>query len=238
MMKRFIATVFFLLALVLTAQAQTLLNPYLYATGGGGGCSIALDNFDDTAAQSSPSSFTEAFTVSGTNRLLLVTVSRFPSANTISSLTYNGDALTKLDTQIDADDQAVEIWYLVNPDTGTNNIVGNLTAGTEIVLGFTSWTCVNQSTPLGTQAKAAGSGTTPSVNVSSASGELVIDAVETFGGTLSVGAGQTQRINRNDGAGFLLGTSTEAGAGTVTMSWTKSASSSWAIIGVPIKPAP
>ena len=67
----------------------------------------------------------------------------------------------------------------------------------------------------------------------------MIDAVHDDGvGTITVDAGQTERGNhRGAGNGAGQAMSTEAGAASVTMSWTKSVSNKWGIIGVSMNPA-
>lgn len=85
---------------------------------------------------------------------------------------------------------------------------------------------------------ATGTSTTPSVIVSSAADQIVVDGLTiVHSGTLSVGASQTQRWNIIGGNGFLKsGGSTETGAASSTMSWSNSTSQDWALAAVPIKP--
>ena len=97
-----------------------------------------------------------------------------------------------------------------------------------------TFTGVDQGVPLGAFAGANGNSGTASVNVSSASGELVFDTVDHYN-SLTVGANQTQRW-KTGSASTYSGGSTEPGAATVTMSWT-AGSNTWAIGAVPIKPA-
>ena len=92
-------------------------------------------------------------------------------------------------------------------------------------------------------------GTALSVPVSSATGQLVVDTVgirQTPSGdaTLTVGAGQTQRYNLASGTGGndnVVGAgSEEAGAASVTMSWTAASSIGarpWAMVAAPLKPS-
>ena len=122
-----------------------------------------------------------------------------------------------------------------------------MAANTAFAAGAVSYTGVNQTTPLGTAASNKGKSTTASVSVSSAAGELVVDAVgrrsDVTSNPISPGAGQTQRWNTHTGAnsatnGATGGASEKAGAATVPMSWTWSGSIEWAIAGVSLKPAP
>jgi len=184
--------------------------------------------------------FTWAHTCSGSDRLLRVTTSHFDSSDTISSITYNGVALTAVPGGSTNNGQYyVTAYYLIAPDTGTHDIVVTVSGSVfDFGAGAISYTDAHQTTPLGTAVTATGTSTTPSVTVSSAADELVDDGlVIIHGGTLSVGAGQTQRWNAIATSGFIkYAGSTEGGAASTTMSWSNSSSQTWAIVAVPIKP--
>lgn len=183
--------------------------------------------------------FTWAHTCSGSDRLLRVTTSHFDNSDTIDSITYNGVALTAVPGGSTNNGQYyVTAYYLIAPDTGTHDIVVTVTGSVfDFGAGAISYTDAHQTTPLGTAVTATGTSTTPSVTVSSAADELVDDGlVIIHGGTLSVGAGQTQRWNAIAGGFIKYAGSTEGGAASTTMSWSNSSSQTWAIVAVPIKP--
>ncbi|WP_345531602.1 DUF4347 domain-containing protein, partial [Viridibacterium curvum] len=178
---------------------------------------------------------------SGSNGILIVEVSLRYNAGA-SSVTYGGVALTKLSSVTDAlGVVTAELWYLKSPTAGTANVVVTLPTTHEFVAGASSFFNVNQTTTFGTVATADGSSGTASLAVSSATGELVIDVVASRQNTTStVGAGQTQLWSLRNGtasADAWGGSSTEAGAASVTMSWTIT-SSEWAATGVSLKAAP
>ena len=82
-----------------------------------------------------------------------------------------------------------------------------------------------------------------SVNVASAGGEVVLDAVSANGDAapLTVGVGQMQHYNTGSGtAGGNLRAagSSELGAPLVTMSWTLGGAKPWAALAIAIRPAP
>ncbi|HEX9895911.1 MAG TPA: hypothetical protein VGA78_18410, partial [Gemmatimonadales bacterium] len=200
-----------------------------------------------STADTRPSTLTISHTTgSGSNRLMLVGISFVNDrAETVTSVNYNGVALTSVGTATSVDDARVEIWRLIAPPTGTYNVIITFSAPLRraATVGVMTFTGVHQTTPLGTFASATGQAPTtePSVNVTSASGELVFDTVACESCTsLTVGAGQTQRWNLQElsGAPATLGAgSTEAGAASVTMSWTRGSDDHWAIGAVSIKPA-
>lgn len=200
---------------------------------------LAVDNVSSFASNGA-GPFTWSHTCSGSDRLLRVTTSHFDSSDTISSITYNGVALTAVPGGSTNNGQYyVTAYYLIAPDTGTHDIVVTVSGSVfDFGAGAISYTDAHQTTPLGTAVTATGTSTTPSVTVSSAADELVDDGlVIIHGGTLSVGAGQTQRWNAIASSGFIkYAGSTEGGAASTTMSWSNSSSQTWAIVAVPIKP--
>ena len=108
----------------------------------------------------------------GSNRLLVVEVS---SLSDVSSITYGGVSLTELGSA--SRSSYVNFWYLKEPTVGTANVVVTLTGSNRMVAGATNYTNVDQTNTWGTVATANSVGDTVSVNVSSAEGELVIDAL-------------------------------------------------------------
>jgi len=198
-----------------------------------------------STATTASSSVTIAHTTSGANRLMLVGVSITKDtgggAPSVSSITYNGVPLSFVGARATSDNFGrMEIWGLAPPATGTNNVVVTFSAKPNAAtVGVTTFTGVDQSTPLGTFASATGDSTDASVDVSSAAGQLVFDTlvVESVDDLdLVPGAGQTERWDLYRSKAANGGGSTEAGASTVTMSWSWSPADKWAIGAVPIRP--
>lgn len=193
-----------------------------------------------TAAASTTLSWSHTTTSSQNNRLLIVTV-QADGSNTVSGITYGGTALTlgkakQQGTNIDA-----EIWYLMNPASGTNNVTITHSASKNLIGGSITFYNVNQSGTFGTfVAAAANAGSPTGVNTSSTfptANDLIVDAVATLTKAATVGGAQTQRWNRTQTAGFTSGaTSTLPGSGaSQTMQWTYAAGSDkWAAVCVPI----
>lgn len=162
-----------------------------------------------------------------------------------TAVTYGGTSMTKIGEVAHGSGHGITVWELINPPAGAANVVLTFTNQIVMVIVARSFSGVHQTTPKGTVVTNSGSSTTPSTTVSSASGELVADFVvarQLSAATATVGAGQTQDANlaSNGSPGALDSRglcSTEAGAGSVTMDWTLSASEPWKAVGVPIKPA-
>ncbi len=214
---------------------------------------VSVDNV--TSAQipsTSPNPFTFPHTTSGSDRLLLVSVASQPNNDdgiqeVVTGMTYGGQAMTLVGAQSQGDNARIEIWRLVNPPGGTNTVSITFNDAFDDPVneegasaGAVSFTGVHQGTPLGTFASAAASGVTPmSVSVSSAVGELVFDTVARKGAAVTVDPSQTEQWNLcTDGGCSNVGggASTEAGAASVTLSWTPD-NDRWVIGAVPIKPA-
>ena|SRR3990167_1611854 len=181
----------------------------------------------------SGTSLTVSHTCSGADRLLLVAVSEFFSPTpALSTATYAGVAMTRVGTILfgSVNAERATLFSLAAPATGANNIV--VTAGqaaTEIVLAATSWTGVDQTTPLDTAGTTAPDNVTSvSQAIASAVDDLVVDMVGWYNQTITVGAGQTLRVENNNAATVnSVAVSTEPGAASVTMSW------SWAAAEYP-----
>lgn len=178
------------------------------------------------------------------NPILLATAYNSDSTlAALSSFTTTAGALTEIGSRDLGDAaHALRFYYRVGA-TGSQTVTVTYAATqSRILLSARSYCGVDSGTPIGTPASGTGFDNPISRTVTSASGELVVDAVgdrADLGDTLAVGAGQTQRSNfiaDISGVGIMAG-SDEAGAGTVTMSWTASPSGQyWAMIGVALKP--
>ncbi len=179
---------------------------------------------------------------SGDARILVVNVAT-KGGDLASGVTYGGVTLTKVMSVASGTVVGTSLWRLVNPVVGTADLVATLTASNVIAIGATSYTGVHQTTPLGTAVGGSANSATASVVVSSAANELVVDGVASLNdASIAVGAGQTLRYRAGaTGASFspVSTSSTEPGAASVTMSWSlPGAQPFWAIVAVPIKPAP
>jgi len=183
------------------------------------------------------SSLTYAHTVSGSNTFLKVGVVMNSSTN--SSVTYNTVTMNVTGDANAGGGNRARMLDLEAPSDGSNNVVVTQASLDNITSDAASYTGVDQTTPVDTAATATGNSTAVTVDVSSETDDLVVDVVtwQGGGGTITAGASQTDRVNIAPANGASLAQSEEAGAGTVTMSWTKSASGLWGTIGVNINAA-
>lgn len=181
----------------------------------------------------------------GAHQILIVgVVGSSAAASWVASISYAGDALTKLFERRCNDVGTrpnVELWYLVGPALGSNNLQIINNVASRMACGITTYGGVDPTTPFGAHCSAAGSGVNWTVDCASEAGELMIDVAGKWhtaahGG--NVGALQTQRnqcvYNLTADRPLVL-MSDEPGAALNTMSWSAGADRDWAIIVAPLK---
>jgi prepilin-type N-terminal cleavage/methylation domain-containing protein len=202
--------------------------------GGGGPCTITLDNVSSATPCGSCSSRTFSHSIgSGTNRLLVVGVSieNDPTGPAVSSITYNGQTLTKIDSVEVSSDGTMgrtELWYLLEadlPGSGSYNVVVTLSQSTnELAVGAISLTDVAQQAPEASNTNSNVGQDTISSNITTATdGAWLVDVVhcgEESGG-FAAGAGQSERYDRVTGSSEGAGsTKPVASAGATSAGWT------------------
>ncbi len=207
-----------------------------------GTLAIAVDPASSAATVTTGSSLNFLHTVgTGANRLLLVEVA-LADNEAVTSVRYGGAPLTLLSAVTESGDKVrAELWYLVAPASGTHAVDVSLGTSKRFTAGAVSFSNVNQLTPLGAPIALSGSGSAPSVVMTSNAGDLVLDLVsmrDRDGAT--VGPAQTALWTNTTGNGsadsYGAG-SIEPGAASVTMSWASvgAGAGEWAAIAVSIK---
>jgi uncharacterized repeat protein (TIGR01451 family) len=190
----------------------------------------------------------------GTNLLLIVGVSMTitnQTASAVTGVTYNSVTLTSIGAHNDAGNtRRVEMWYLLNPPTGTHstvvsiNIPSNKTIG--VAVGATTFTGVDQTVPLGTFVSADGAGgTTSQLDVPSVVNGMILDTLA-VGGNRTVAAAGPQVSQWNQTSGTIFGSndppdvtgtgSSRTGAPSVPISESFSNTSNWSLGAIPINP--
>ena len=110
---------------------------------------IALDTSTSSSDNSgSATSLTWSHTCTGTNLILIVTVSTTPQTDKVSGVTYNGVAMTRVGYAGNSGSQSVAsyMYYLLNPATGAHNIVVSVPSNSTNITGDAiSYTGVLQS---------------------------------------------------------------------------------------------
>jgi hypothetical protein len=226
-----------------------------FSMGGFGSATAATIGFDATSSSATgntTNTISWSHTVgNGSNRLLAIcTQARDTVAGdvAVTTVTANGFPLTKVRADLRTDGGSsfgTELWYLANPGIGPYTIAVRW-AGALSSYGVgsaTSYFGVNQVTPIDAHAGNGGTGTTLSTAITTvANHALITDCAIAQSDPLTIGAGQTSRMNRTTtGTVDAVGVSTvndKTPAGAETMDWTQLGSQNWAISAVSLRPAP
>lgn len=196
---------------------------------------------NNTGGSSVSTDQTFSFTVgSSAKRWLGLWLSVIANTFPIGGVTYNGVALTNRQEKIHTGESflRMQLWDLTgdaNITSGAHNIVITVTGACRLAWAVVSLSDVDESTPRGAIATAEGNSTAPSVTVTSISGELVIDGT-TPSGTRTLTQDVSQALEAKVETFDPIGSSSEAGAASVVMSWTMDTAALWLSIGLPLKP--
>lgn len=240
------------LAIAEAVLEEVQLQPFTYCDpddpGAAGadmtGAALAFDAKSTTPTSATGDPIDVTHTISGSNRYVFVQVVSSNTFPTISSVVWDpagvNEALSVIASVNYAADVRTVVYGRVNPTAKTAIMRVDLSAGdgSGTFVAVSSFNGVHQTTPLGTPATAnGGTGGTPTVTVSAATGDLVVDFMgskEQPLGNKTPGAGQTELwdgySNQSIGAG-----SWKAGAASVPMTW-GGTTEEWANVGVALKP--
>lgn len=136
----------------------------------------------------------------GEDRILIVAVANRGGPTAPSSITFNGDALTKVIQSTAYDGCDTSQWYLLNPDTGTHSIAVSwgYSCDSNIVLGAISFFNVDQSSPFDNtrQSAANASGFTITESIARDYGAYVVAQFNTGNTVGSISYGGTQIVGK------------------------------------------
>jgi hypothetical protein len=107
---------------------------------------LARNTSADLGLQVGTTSYTAAYTVgSGSNRILFVGFFG-DSTRACTGVTYNGVAMTNVGfVYTNGADRGIELWYLLNPASGSNNVVASFSASTVVWAAAADYTDAKQS---------------------------------------------------------------------------------------------
>lgn len=206
---------------------------------------ITFDSAAYLYSSTAPGTLTFSMTCNADSTLLLVSIGKRTIAMTVASITFNGVALTQAVVINGLDFNQAEIWYLINPDITTANVVITLNAGTFVqdIGTAVSLKGTDTTSPIEATASNDTSGaTTLSLSgllSTSTDGAAVMDCIHANGGQTLMTA-ETNRVVRGsinpssiDNCSTII---TKSPAGGVTLEWTMGGASA-AMCGVVIKPA-
>ena len=200
---------------------------------------VTLDASATNDSGTGTSSLTTSFTVGASSKMLLVAVTSQKNP-TVNSVTWNGTAMTLVDTVQNTaagTGRMISLWQLPNPATGTHNVVTTLSAAFAHGVDISSWNTTASSLSLGTSAKAvATTGTSASLSTGSAFPYVSYIGIRQTGGTITKGGTSTQLAatwHTEGGASNQQFASSFTTAGA-TASWTWTTSDNNVMIGAPL----
>ena len=167
-------------------------------------------------------------TTAGSDRVGVVCVGLYNNTADVTGITWGGVAMTERADHVSTAQFGLRVWLwtIVAPATASSDIEITSTGAINGYAAASSYTGVDQTTPVSATATAAisatGAASPATVNIASAADEMVVDCTSMFDDDgPTVGAGQTQIYNGGTFSSEIgVASSREAGAGTVTMSWT------------------
>lgn len=116
---------------------------------------IAVDS-TSSGSNALTTSLTVAHTCSGNNRLLVVALYDSNSIADPTSVTYAGVSMTLLtETDVGGPNVRILYYYLLNPASGTNNIIVSFAVANQVGIANASYTGVRQSAPEANQSSGA-----------------------------------------------------------------------------------
>ena len=176
----------------------------------------------------------------GPDRILIVTTAiNSNSGGVVSAVTFGGSLLTRKAVRNTSWAEEVQLWYMLSPPVGTYQVAVDYThTNYGIEARASTYTGVSQNKPFSDVATAGGSNAGPARSrLSSAAGELVIDALAyRSGAMMTADATQTERYNQS-GTWNGAGASEKSGAASVTMSWALQNSGTWSMVAASLRPA-
>lgn len=195
---------------------------------------IAYDNSVNLSTYGNAGSISGSFTVgSGSDRFLIAYAWGGFGSDTVSSMTYNGVSLTKINSVVCPADRGVSMWYLVNPASGSNTLQVN--GSSLFVLVAASYTGVDQSNPIDSNNPQTWNSVTsfaPSTTVVASNCWLVCTG-KTAGNTPTAVTG-IRRVNEDGG---LFDSNGTVGTGSQSISLNISGGANFGSLMASIKPA-
>lgn len=213
---------------------------------------IAFDAVSTGNDAADPTSLTWSHTTTtDSNRVLIVATSTEAdtghTAQTVSGITYGGVALTKVRTDyITGDtDNGSELWYLIAPATGANNVVVTMTSAVDGLFGAAmTFSGVDQTNPIDNHTGTNTANTAnPSITVNittNVDNAMVVNICHATGSatTLTADVNQTQRFNAATTGDFKSagGTRLATTAGSYTTTWSASPDDDMSLSVASLKP--
>ncbi|TXH15356.1 MAG: hypothetical protein E6R03_07335 [Hyphomicrobiaceae bacterium] len=192
-----------------------------------------------TASQVSATSISWTHTPSGTPTKVFACIGHFDNTDTITSVTYGGNAMTLVGSVANPSSEVASIYSLASPPSGAQTVTVNMSASALINARGISFTGGDASTAIrGTGTTNSGTSTAAQVTQASATDDLVLAfcVADDNTTTLTPAGTETQRgTNFSAFTIFSAATFTDAGAASVSMDVTLSTFRQWGIVACSVK---
>jgi PKD repeat protein len=175
----------------------------------------------------------------GSNEALYAGLSTQGATLGSPSCSWNGQAMTNIGGQTLSDNSSVYVYRLVAPHSGNKSLTCQWSNSATVMLGAFSVSGVNQTTPERNVVTSSGFSTSPSISISSASGDMSF-AVGVNGGADWTNSSQTVVWLDSSGVAWNGAASRAAGSSSNTHGFTIAEGYSllWGLIGLDIVAAP
>lgn len=187
---------------------------------------------------------TWSHTCTGSGLLLVLEASLWQDVagtGTITSASYNGVAMTFVTADRGAGMRS-ELWYLTAPATGAHTVSVTVTGNTDAIkLATTSFTGVDQSSPLSVSNTANSFSANATVSLTTTvANTVVVGALSKFGTAApTTGSPYTNlAVNSTTSTTFSADYALVSSAGSTTLTYTTSTASDWSISIASFKPLP
>ena len=203
---------------------------------------VTFDAAPTPSAKASAASHTHAHTTGvGANRILFVQVSYRSNVRYSTGVTYAGVAMTLLSRTSVSTVVTNEVWYLLAPASGANNVVVTPDTAAGCKIASITYAGISQVTPFDTPVIASGTGlTATAAAVLGGANRLTVDFLhkDRSAEAAAPDGSQTQRYSLSNTTGADLSVyASEKAAGTL-MTWTwPTTSRSWVLVSVPLIPS-
>lgn len=205
---------------------------------------IAFDAATTPTKATSGTTLNLTHTCSGSNRILFVGVSAFfGSSGTCTGVTYNGVAMTKIDSIAAQPNADLSLWYLIAPATGSHTVTATASSSVSVMyVTAASYTGANQSGVPDSSNKGNGTATSRTVSTTTVLNNCwVVGIGATGAASITASAGMTSRSERDDVSSSVLladSNGVKSPAGSYSMTFTNPNDSTGLVIAsfAPVQP--
>lgn len=175
--------------------------------------------------QTSPHTFAFTMPATGARRALVVQIQGYDgSGGTIDGITFNGVSLTKVGSTYGTTSStgSMEQYLLVDPDTGTHDIVVSFTHPggnfAELNVVVSAWVDVDQASPVVSSTGGTGTGTAPSLTQTVTGSNVALGFVTFYSGGTSDPTESDTLLAEVSSSASASGANAQYGDGS--LSWT------------------